>query len=130
MPYQPVQIVGREPVLAAGAVKLTPALNRNADADHDQRVAEQHRDQHARRAQAEEGGPEICSEIAAVQLEKPREQVNREREAVHLRRSEEHTSELQSLMRNSYAVLCLKKKKKKRNTKHESRHTKHNYNTH
>src|SRR3546814_1107996 len=27
------------------------------------------------------------------------------------RRSEEHTSELQSLMRNSYAVLCLKKKK-------------------
>src|SRR3546814_5675949 len=27
-------------------------------------------------------------------------------------RSEEHTSELQSLMRNSYAVLCLKKKKK------------------
>src|SRR3546814_3440484 len=28
----------------------------------------------------------------------------------HLR-SEEHTSELQSLMRNSYAVFCLKKKK-------------------
>src|SRR3546814_10429160 len=27
------------------------------------------------------------------------------------RRSEEHTSELQSLMRSSYAVLCLKKKK-------------------
>src|SRR3546814_6181962 len=27
-------------------------------------------------------------------------------------RSEEHTSELQSLMRNSYAVFCLKKKKK------------------
>src|SRR3546814_4399554 len=29
------------------------------------------------------------------------------------RRSEEHTSELQSLMRNSYAVFCLKKKKNK-----------------
>src|SRR3546814_1083638 len=28
-------------------------------------------------------------------------------------RSEEHTSELQSLMRNSSAVFCLKKKKKK-----------------
>src|SRR3546814_7530406 len=28
------------------------------------------------------------------------------------RRSEEHTSELQSLMRTSYAVFCLKKKKK------------------
>src|SRR3546814_6963118 len=27
-------------------------------------------------------------------------------------RSEEHTSELQSLMRNSYAVFCLQKKKK------------------
>src|SRR3546814_6936841 len=27
-------------------------------------------------------------------------------------RSEEHTSELQSLMRNSYDVFCLKKKKK------------------
>src|SRR3546814_5915093 len=31
-------------------------------------------------------------------------------------RSEEHTSELQSLMRISYAVFCLKKKNNKRNT--------------
>src|SRR3546814_4957304 len=31
-------------------------------------------------------------------------------------RSEEHTSELQSLMRISYAVFCLKKKKKKKQT--------------
>src|SRR3546814_10281319 len=31
------------------------------------------------------------------------------------RRSEEHTSELQSLMRISYAVFCLKKKKKPNN---------------
>src|SRR3546814_8986179 len=31
-------------------------------------------------------------------------------------RSEEHTSELQSLMRISYAVFCLKKKKKKTKT--------------
>src|SRR3546814_6621736 len=34
-------------------------------------------------------------------------------------RSEEHTSELQSLMRISYAVFCLKKKKK---TKHTKKH--------
>src|SRR3546814_3677463 len=38
---------------------------------------------------------------------------------MHLRlvhhRSEEHTSELQSLMRISYAVFCLKKKKKQNN---------------
>src|SRR3546814_9028485 len=32
-------------------------------------------------------------------------------------RSEEHTSELQSLMRNSYAVFCLKKKKRKNKAK-------------
>src|SRR3546814_20910925 len=32
-------------------------------------------------------------------------------------RSEEHTSELQSLMRISYAVFCLKKKKKKNNNR-------------
>src|SRR3546814_10174838 len=32
-------------------------------------------------------------------------------------RSEEHTSELQSLMRNSYAVFCLKKKTMKNNNK-------------
>src|SRR3546814_5352866 len=31
-------------------------------------------------------------------------------------RSEEHTSELQSLMRISYAVFCLKKKKKQKTT--------------
>src|SRR3546814_10436391 len=31
-------------------------------------------------------------------------------------RSEEHTSELQSLMRTSYAVFCLKKKKMKNHT--------------
>src|SRR3546814_4071125 len=34
------------------------------------------------------------------------------------KRSEEHTSELQSLMRISYAVFCLKKKKKNINNKH------------
>src|SRR3546814_2550787 len=36
-----------------------------------------------------------------------------------LERSEEHTSELQSLMRISYAVFCLKKKKK------QTQHTQH-----
>src|SRR3546814_7841630 len=35
--------------------------------------------------------------------------------AASLVRSEEHTSELQSLMRISYAVFCLKKKKRKNN---------------
>src|SRR3546814_8102404 len=36
------------------------------------------------------------------------------------RRSEEHTSELQSLMRISYAVFCLKKKKNKKKKKQQS----------
>src|SRR3546814_8695916 len=40
-------------------------------------------------------------------------------------RSEEHTSELQSLMRTSYAVFCLKKKNDKHSTtkKHKKQHT-------
>src|SRR3546814_7141895 len=38
-------------------------------------------------------------------------------------RSEEHTSELQSLMRISYAVFCLKKKHTKKETRHTN--TKH-----
>src|SRR3546814_1224872 len=38
-------------------------------------------------------------------------------------RSEEHTSELQSLMRISYAVFCLKKKKQKNTTENYNRHT-------
>src|SRR3546814_7575168 len=36
-------------------------------------------------------------------------------------RSEEHTSELQSLMRNSYAVFCLKKKTTHNKRKHNKR---------
>src|SRR3546814_10042895 len=42
-------------------------------------------------------------------------------------RSEEHTSELQSLMRISYAVFCLKKKKNKTTT--QSNHTNRNTST-
>src|SRR3546814_3060446 len=38
-------------------------------------------------------------------------------------RSEEHTSELQSLMRISYAVFCLKKKKKKHTMSPAHTHT-------
>src|SRR3546814_988704 len=51
------------------------------------------------------------------------------RERVHHRRSEEHTSELQSLMRLSYAVFCLKKKKRYNNysKKQDSNNTRLNY---
>src|SRR3546814_9939049 len=40
-------------------------------------------------------------------------------------RSEEHTSELQSLMRISYAVFCLKKKNKKKLRSNEERKLRH-----
>src|SRR3546814_5874368 len=41
-------------------------------------------------------------------------------EDVSIPRSEEHTSELQSLMRISYAVFCLKKTKKNEHTNHNN----------
>src|SRR3546814_7920555 len=44
--------------------------------------------------------------------------------SAYAQRSEEHTSELQSLMRISYAVFCLKKKK------HTHTHTKHHNHQH
>src|SRR3546814_6379402 len=40
--------------------------------------------------------------------------IDGQREEIAADRSEEHTSELQSLMRISYAVFCLKKKKHKK----------------
>src|SRR3546814_2554052 len=40
-------------------------------------------------------------------------------------RSEEHTSELQSLMRISYAVFCLKKKRERRHNTQFIRHIHH-----
>src|SRR3546814_5351667 len=58
--------------------------------------------------------------FALVGIEGHRPQARRRRDArlgkpagmVHRRRSEEHTSELQSLMRSSYAVFCLTKTQK------------------
>src|SRR3546814_7271946 len=66
-----------------------------------------------------EGGPQVArigglrSRPQLVPLRQVDRQPLRERHAGALRRSEEHTSELQSLMRISYAVFCLKKKKHK-----------------
>src|SRR3546814_2812729 len=52
------------------------------------------------------------------------------RPGVHICRSEEHTSELQSLMRISYAVFCLTKKYKMRPTYFTNYSTAHNTTTH
>src|SRR3546814_6266843 len=47
-------------------------------------------------------------------LQHGREPVRKMSAQQHEHRSEEHTSELKSLMRNSYAVFCLKTKKTKK----------------
>src|SRR3546814_10508348 len=51
-----------------------------------------------------------CRQYAARQSERLREMPAGRRQSQKAGRSEEHTSELQSLMRTSYAVFCLKKK--------------------
>src|SRR3546814_8873121 len=50
--------------------------------------------------QAQEAMEALCDKISGIKT--------KAQQSEH--RSEEHTSELQSLMRNSYAVFCLKKK--------------------
>src|SRR3546814_8317175 len=70
-----------------------------------------------------QGGDAAAAAVATVGKEAPRVGNRAQSAAVHARdagvgqplprqRSEEHTSELQSLMRISYAVFCLKKKTK------------------
>src|SRR3546814_8048161 len=51
----------------------------------------------------------------------------RQRTARRNRRSEEHTSELQSLMRISYAVFCLQKKKIKQHRDKTQKYTTHKH---
>src|SRR3546814_1883759 len=55
------------------------------------------------------------SDVAKQRIALMEETVRTEmrRASPRIQRSEEHTSELQSLMRISYAVFCLKKKKQK-----------------
>src|SRR3546814_2277023 len=59
--------------------------------------------------QGTEGIGETCAHLAAAKGGR----CSRNRHRASLTRSEEHTSELQSLMRTSYAVFCLKKKNKR-----------------
>src|SRR3546814_5525730 len=57
-------------------------------------------------------GPQESFDIAAQMQTCAAPVGGRQQRHIDPRRSEEHTSELQSLMRISYAVFCLKKKKK------------------
>src|SRR3546814_1629801 len=70
--------------------------------------AARHHHLHPRRDDGPEGGP-----IAARQWRTASEGARGDGAAV--RRSEEHTSELQSLMRISYAVFCLTKNTSREN---------------
>src|SRR3546814_1597936 len=73
-----------------------------------------------------EGPPHALLEGGAAQVERQIETEGRRLDEaddlrhplLELGRSEEHTSELQSLMRISYAVFCLKKKKTSRNNQY------------
>src|SRR3546814_2470882 len=58
---------------------------------------------------ADPGSPKRHGHLLDILLHRIADNAHRRR---RLRRSEEHTSELQSLMRISYAVFCLKKQKK------------------
>src|SRR3546814_8592957 len=60
------------------------------------------------------GAPRMGRRVRPVRAD-PRQRARYRRAG---QRSEEHTSELQSLMRISYAVFCLKKKKKLKHTSH------------
>src|SRR3546814_6739065 len=77
-------------------------------AAHHQDFAMRHVDDaHQPEAQREPHGGENVDRRDAEAVE----DLSDEESGVHMVRSEEHTSELQSLMRISYAVFCLKKKK-------------------
>src|SRR3546814_10353618 len=62
-------------------------------------------------AQIAEIGERVDVEIGEAQEQRRRDGQREEQPQRGERRSEEHTSELQSLMRIAYAVCCLKKKK-------------------
>src|SRR3546814_6090686 len=86
---------------------------------------------HRPRRLAQPGRPDDRAVADRRHLYRPgRHRPGRHEEAggVFVGRSEEHTSELQSLMRISYAVFCLKKKKKQNIKTQYTQHKKNKYN--
>src|SRR3546814_8180170 len=98
--------------------QITATVNQNADnAEEANRLATTARDT------AEKGGSVVQDAVSAVsRIEESAQKITdivglideiafqTNLLALNASRSEEHTSELQSLMRNTYAVFCLKKK--------------------
>src|SRR3546814_8597156 len=111
----------REAPSGDGRGGLLVSAQRAAGEDEEQAA---HREQHRRTDEGEtqrirhaDRGREIARDAGKLGCETVAEEVHREKHGgagagAQMRRSEEHTSELQSLMRISYAVFCLKKKNK------------------
>src|SRR3546814_5428312 len=72
-------------------------------------VAEPLLDKRVRRECGDRSVKRDCHRVVGAELPEKPVRLDKARKE---KRSEEHTSELQSLMRISYAVFCLKKKKK------------------
>src|SRR3546814_5968116 len=89
-------------------------LFRSNVADVTQTGAVLHGDEEVVYADAGYTGAQNRPELADVKVDwRIAERRSAVQDSCAQRRSEEHTSELQSLMRISYAVFCLKKKKQK-----------------
>src|SRR3546814_2591858 len=92
--------------LALGAGRGVPVVGLRRQMGEDAHAeAAHHRLEHARPA-----------DRAVVHVDRDRQALERQF-GLRLGRSEEHTSELQSLMRISYAVFCLKKQKEQKSTR-------------
>src|SRR3546814_3022390 len=91
------------------------------------RSARRARPDHARQRQFALRRLQPCKRHDDLRWNRRKDGLGEHQEADAQIRSEEHTSELQSLMRNSYAVFCLKKKKTtlstNMNNKQRTRHT-------
>src|SRR3546814_4981261 len=98
--HKPVAVVLRP----AGEGRFGDAVAEPVEAALREQVAQRGGHDHAGGQAAERRNAGAGVIAAQPQAARPHRQV---------RRSEEHTSELQSLMRISYAVFCLKKKKNK-----------------
>src|SRR3546814_6550273 len=95
LPRRVGSVLHRRPDIAAGAKAASLAM------------VNDHRLHRGVGAPFEQGGADRLAHLQRQRVDRAR---SRQRDMAHTR-SEEHTSELQSLMRNSYAVFCLKKKK-------------------
>lgn len=84
MAHESVQAAGHQPVLVAGAIDLTPAVEKHAHADEEQDVAREHGDEHAGLAHAQQRRPQVGADVLAVQPREAGQQVDGQRKPVHL----------------------------------------------